>query len=194
VIDLALYELPTSTPTSHEASDAEQGLLDGPTHNPGVSRGSSDEHTQLLRHQPNLQLPGPVGNSSSIDTGRPDGITASNLDEEYNTSSFSGLNALEIAAVAEAKTFLSQRVVQKVVNGIWCGDIVFWDSLSVHTRKKAQIYNDRYVRIRRLNTGIIIWPLKEVIRNRVDLICCIIGCSYSLNLLWLRYYLPIDLV
>ena len=56
---------------------------------------------------------------------------------------FVGLNALEIASVADAKKFLSQRVVQKVVNDIWNGHIVFWESLSVHTKKKAKIYNKR---------------------------------------------------
>jgi hypothetical protein len=60
------------------------------------------------------------------------------------SSAFVGLNALEIAAVANAKKFFSQPVVQKVVNSIWSGDIVFWDSLNVHTKKKAQVYNQRY--------------------------------------------------
>lgn len=60
-------------------------------------------------------------------------------------SSFVGLNALEIAAIADAKKFLSQRVVQKVVTDIWNGDIVFWESLSVHSKKEAKLYNKRYV-------------------------------------------------
>ena len=68
-----------------------------------------------------------------------------NKPEEDPTSPFIGLNALEIAAVADAKGFLSQRVVQKIVNSIWCGDIVFWDSLNVRTKKKAQRYNKRYI-------------------------------------------------
>ena len=63
---------------------------------------------------------------------------------EDPTAVFVGLNALEIAAVAGAKKFLSQRVVQKIVNDIWLGDIVFWDRLSIETKKKAQIYNKRY--------------------------------------------------
>jgi hypothetical protein len=62
---------------------------------------------------------------------------------EDHTSSFIGLNALEIAAVADAKRFLSQSIVQKIIYGIWTGDITFWESLSVHTRKKAQFYNKR---------------------------------------------------
>ena len=37
---------------------------------------------------------------------------------EDPTSSFTGLNGLEIAAVADCKKFLSQRIVQKIVHGI----------------------------------------------------------------------------
>lgn len=148
VIDSLLYEFPNSTSTSNEVSDAEHGLFNGPANNSGASLASSaDEHTRLLNGLAPSQLPGPVGTGSSIQSDRTDDTTTSNLDEDNDSSAFNGLNALEIAAVAGAKTFLSQRVVQKVVNGIWCGDIVFWESLSVHTKKKAQIYNDRYVRL-----------------------------------------------
>lgn len=62
---------------------------------------------------------------------------------EDPTLPFVHLNALEIAAVADAKRFLSQGVVQKVVNGIWHGDIIFWDSMNVKTKKKAQRYNKK---------------------------------------------------
>ena len=65
------------------------------------------------------------------------------LSEEDPTASFIGLNALEVAAIANAKKFLSQRIVQKIVNDIWSGHIVFWESLSVHSKKKAQVYNQR---------------------------------------------------
>lgn len=175
MIDLLLYELPHSMSTSTEAFDAEHGLLDGPPHHSSLSRGSSDEQTRLLRHQTPPQLPGLVNNGSSVHTDRADGTTASNLQEEDDTSAFGGLNALEIAAVAEAKTFLSQRVVQKVVNGIWCGDIVFWDSLSVHTRKKAQIYNDRYVSIiENEHRQAILGLLKEAIKKSGEPIVCIV--------------------
>lgn len=64
-------------------------------------------------------------------------------DEEDPTTSFTGLNGLEIAAVADCKKFLSQRIVQKIITGIWRGDIVFWESLSPTTKKKAQFYNKR---------------------------------------------------
>ena len=76
----------------------------------------------------------------------------SSIAEEEPTSSFVGLNALEIAAVAGAKKFLSQRIVQKTVDDIWNGHIIFWESLSVHSKKKARFYNkaraDLYCRLR----------------------------------------------
>lgn len=56
-------------------------------------------------------------------------------------SRFFGLNALEIATIAQAKKFLSQRVIQRVVTDIWNGEIVFWDSLTVHSTKKPRLFN-----------------------------------------------------
>lgn len=61
--------------------------------------------------------------------------------ENDPTASFINLNALEIAAIADAKRFLSQHVVQKIITGIWNGDIIFWDSLSVRSTKKPRFYN-----------------------------------------------------
>ena len=70
------------------------------------------------------------------------GEAESDDDEEDDpTAPFINLNALEIAAIADAKRFLSQNVVQKIITGIWNGDIVFWDNLSVHTEKKPRFYN-----------------------------------------------------
>ncbi|KAJ6447170.1 Guanine nucleotide-binding protein negative regulator 1 [Purpureocillium lavendulum] len=73
-------------------------------------------------------------------------------DELDPTTAFKSLNALEIAAIADAKRFLSQHAVQKIITGIWNGDIVFWDSLSVHSTKKHKYYNpqksDPYSRLR----------------------------------------------
>ncbi|EOA86871.1 uncharacterized protein SETTUDRAFT_163003 [Exserohilum turcica Et28A] len=50
------------------------------------------------------------------------------------------LSALELATVSGAKKFLSQRPVQKIINGLWKGDIVFWETLSVHSVKKPKRY------------------------------------------------------
>lgn len=65
-------------------------------------------------------------------------------DEEDPTSSFTGLNALEIASVADCKKFLSQKIVQKIITGIWDGDITFFQNLSENTTKKPQFYNKRH--------------------------------------------------
>ena len=55
---------------------------------------------------------------------------------------FLNLNTLEIAAVAGAKKFLSQRCIQDIINGIWNGEIVFWENLTVGAVKKPKYYND----------------------------------------------------
>lgn len=68
------------------------------------------------------------------------------------TAPFINLNALEIAAVADAKRFLSQQVVQKIITGIWNGDIIFWDRLSTGSVKRPRFYNphtaDPFCRLR----------------------------------------------
>jgi len=75
-----------------------------------------------------------------------------NMEEEEDpTSSFTGLNGLEIAAVADCKKFLSQKIVQKIITGIWKGDITFWEGLNEHTKKKPQFYKrhaDLFMRLR----------------------------------------------
>lgn len=58
---------------------------------------------------------------------------------------FDGLNALEIGAVCGAKKFFSQRATQRVINGIWLGDIIFFENLTVESKKRAQLYNKRSV-------------------------------------------------
>ncbi|KAH8900173.1 hypothetical protein GQ53DRAFT_741135 [Thozetella sp. PMI_491] len=72
--------------------------------------------------------------------------------EEDPTAPFINLNALEIAAIANAKRFLSQNIVQKIITGIWNGDIIFWENLSVTSTKKPRFYNpktaDPYSRLR----------------------------------------------
>ena len=87
--------------------------------------------------------------SAAVSQGR---TRTSSITENEPMSSFVGLNALEIAAVVGAKKFLSQEIVQKTVDDIWNGHIIFWESLSVHSKKKAKFYNkaraDPYCRLR----------------------------------------------
>lgn len=76
--------------------------------------------------------------------GAQGGTGSQNLDDGLENSRYSrffGLNALEIAAIAHAKKFLGQTVVQRVVNDIWTGEIVFWDSLTVRSTKKPHVFN-----------------------------------------------------
>ncbi|KAL4946795.1 hypothetical protein BDV06DRAFT_181566 [Aspergillus oleicola] len=105
-----------------------------------------DESTPLLSNSTSR----PLGLDGSRRQGRPaesapqdpeNYFGNAHPDDEFGI--FFGLNALEIATIAHAKKFLSQKVVQKVVNDIWNGEIVFWDSLSVHSTKKPQVFNKR---------------------------------------------------
>jgi hypothetical protein len=50
------------------------------------------------------------------------------------------LSALELAVTAGAKKFLSQRPAQKIINGLWKGEIVFWESLNLNSAKKPKKY------------------------------------------------------
>ncbi|KAK1249465.1 hypothetical protein MKX07_002981 [Trichoderma sp. CBMAI-0711] len=105
---------------------------------PHLPSGSSSKKVQLLSSLSRLT------NLSSDDDDEDE--------DDDPTAAFEGLNALEIAAVADAKRFLSQHVVQKIIAGIWNGDIVFWDSLSITSSKHPHFYNpftsDPYSRLR----------------------------------------------
>ena len=139
LIDYLLYELP-------------------PTVVPDVNMSASrdwrstrecdevDEFTGLLSNQasPYSTRSGGQPHNTQRSNSMAGGYGLDAVEEEDPFLSFVGLNALEIAAIADAKKFLSQRMVQKIINAIWCGEIVFWDSLNVLTKKKAQRYNARY--------------------------------------------------
>jgi hypothetical protein len=109
--------------------------------------GAADDQTPLLRRHErqsgHLSKP-PDGNtlsSSRAFTAHSDVSGLEKMDDP--TKPLAGLNALEIAAVASAKKFLGQRLVQRVVQDIWDGNIIFWESLSVNAVKKARVYNKR---------------------------------------------------
>ncbi|KAL2267248.1 hypothetical protein VTJ83DRAFT_4525 [Remersonia thermophila] len=139
VVDYCLYEIPDpkvaddegATPTDEEAAAA------------------PDERTSLLGQACSVFTPSPSGSNKrnlllrSI-SRLTMSMTADDDDDEEEeedpTAHFANLNALEIAAIANAKCFLSQNVVQKIITGIWNGDIIFWDTLSVHSVKKPRFY------------------------------------------------------
>ncbi|OHX00453.1 ion transporter [Colletotrichum incanum] len=138
-VDYCLYEIPDpkQPPTPPPDADLESNensplLSSGSWSNHGSRRasirpGSSAKRYQLLSSLSRLTM------SMHADQEEDD--------DDDPTSPFTNLNALEIAAVADAKRFLSQHVVQKIVTGIWNGDIIFWDSLSVRAEKKPRFYN-----------------------------------------------------
>lgn len=133
-IQFLLEELPIPRRGSSNPVDTERG-------NSG-SAVSQDLETTPLLSSPSATL-SRFGTGRTQDSRGSGGIRNAKH-ESYETSRYSrffGLNALEIAAIAQAKRFLSQRAVLRVVNDIWNGEIVFWDSLTVHSTKRPHIFN-----------------------------------------------------
>ncbi|KAI9836411.1 MAG: hypothetical protein M1819_001441 [Sarea resinae] len=144
VVDQLLYELPSSSPLAEEPDDAENGQAYSDAHEIPHQDMYIDETTHLLARQPipesRRRKPVRISSHFSVyEVGEP----AISAQGEGLASTFEGRNALEIAAVAEAKKFLSQRVAQKIINGIWSGEIIFWESLSSLTKKKALFYSEQ---------------------------------------------------
>ncbi|KAI9787135.1 MAG: hypothetical protein M1839_003370 [Geoglossum umbratile] len=145
IVNVLLYELSEDPHNQDWLASVERGenRFGGQHH----QWSTADENTSLLPVSPTPdirrhKLPRPISHIGSyhIDYG-----CADTFKDGDPTSPFRGLNAMEIAVVVDAKKFLSQRAVQKVVNGIWSGRIVFWDSMSVHTTKRPHFYNQRFV-------------------------------------------------
>lgn len=145
LIDYLLYELP------EHPDDTRSGPLEPAANGQGDSNDDDifNETSPLVRSRPSesgaaFRPPkrASVGNAPRGDTSgsfAEDGDTPrTDLDE-----SMAGMNALEIAAIGDAKKFLSQNPVQKIVEDIWNGDVIFWESLSVHAVKKPRVYNKR---------------------------------------------------
>ncbi|KAH8651620.1 hypothetical protein BGZ60DRAFT_520195 [Tricladium varicosporioides] len=137
-VDFCLFEIPEPSDdgsTSEESSFTEQSallprfrsqdanILERPSSRRSeleaamnsISRGSSSSRKPLHHHR----------HSTRTDP----------------TSAFAGLTALEIAVVADCKKFLSQAIIQKIITGIWKGDIMFWGNLDESSEKKPQFYN-----------------------------------------------------
>lgn len=94
------------------------------------SQVDSNEETPLLNEE--LQ-PDDIQSNDSSDA---EGGAVSPKD-------YKQLNALEIAAVCEAKKFMSQRAVQRIIDGIWKGDIMLWQTMSPNTVKRATLYHSK---------------------------------------------------
>lgn len=142
-----LHELPEITDRAETQDDVESN------HSRNDPFAQEDGHEVINDRTPLLErhdahsghLPKPPGSrgSSSLHVHRSESGLSGLEKVDDPTKSLAGLNALEIAAVASAKKFLSQRLVQKVVQDIWDGNIIFWESLSVNAVKKARVYNKR---------------------------------------------------
>ncbi|KAJ8116680.1 hypothetical protein ONZ43_g4386 [Nemania bipapillata] len=143
VVDFCLYEIPDPCNKGNAPSDEEY-----------AAGGGNDERTALLggnnipsevSHHVSDARRGSVRRSQLFESVSKLTMSrhASSMDEieEDPTAPFINLNALEIAAIADAKRFLSQHIVQKIITGIWNGEIIFWDRLSVHSTKKPRFYN-----------------------------------------------------
>lgn len=80
-----------------------------------------------------------------------DGVSAPEMGT-ISPKDYQHLNALEIAAVCEAKKFLSQKAVQSIIDGLWKGDIMLWQTMSPTTVKRATLYRsercDPFTRLR----------------------------------------------
>ncbi|KAI0890290.1 ion transporter [Annulohypoxylon maeteangense] len=142
-VEFCLHEIPD--PLEAECSSDADEPADG---------GESNERTSLLRHTSGSSSPDHYSDFNRSGSSRRNLLFksiskltmsrhASDVEEleEDPTAPFIHLNALEIAAIADAKRFLSQHVVQKIITGIWNGEIIFWDRLSVHSEKKPRFYN-----------------------------------------------------
>ncbi|KAF2203191.1 hypothetical protein GQ43DRAFT_470203 [Delitschia confertaspora ATCC 74209] len=145
-IDYLLYELPPDQSPSNSELDAEQ------------STSSSREATAALGITATTPLlssryPRYSQESSYFGTDSADAVASRAIEESDDiTSQFVNLSALEIASISGSKKFLSQRAVQKIINGIWRGDIVLWETLGVHSVKCPKLYNrkraDPFCRLR----------------------------------------------
>lgn len=143
-IEFLLEELPSPRRHSTNLSETETGLSGLVSPQSGI-RQTESETAPLLPHPSTFNR---LFSSTGHTDTQASGISQNQAqqDDIYTAqrySQFFGLNAMEIATIAHAKRFLSQRVVQRVVDGIWNGEIVFWDSLTVNSTKKPHTYNTR---------------------------------------------------
>ena len=154
-IDYLLLELPPVTgrqvcQTSNGTSDASRDEAIEPPRSSSYDENSSLVFSQVSSIHEQVAMDMHYSSPLKDNVNK----SESNTPEADPAKQFVGLNALEIAAIVNAKIFLSQRAVQKIVNGIWCGEIVFWDSLSVQAKKKAQKCNKRYDLNTSMDSGI----------------------------------------
>ncbi len=143
-VDFCLYEIPHAKDSTRDepSRDEENGAEEGDETTALLAQGwaATAKHARRAMGNTGSSRRSKLFQSISRLTVS---MTHDDHEEDDPTASFTNLNALEIAAIADAKRFLSQGVVQKIITGIWNGDIIFWDTLSVHAEKKPRFYNPR---------------------------------------------------
>lgn len=148
-VDFCLHELPDVNPTegANNASTEEAPSNERTSLLPQFRASDNLAPTSIRPESKRRELLRSISHIS-LNPSADDG----NDDEDDPTSSFTGLNALEIASVADCKKFLSQKIVQKIITGIWDGDITFFQTLSETAVKKPQFYHKRrtdpFIRLR----------------------------------------------
>lgn len=139
LIDYLLYELPCSDGEDDQPQNSAADVLARGETDPLLDHQSDVNEEERRGIRPPKRATLSLNRSASSLQLSPD----PDSDEEDLSRTMAGMNALEIAAVANAKKFLSQRPVQTVVDDVWNGNIIFWDSLSVKATKRVKIYNKR---------------------------------------------------
>lgn len=142
-VEYCLYEIPSDEKNVHHGQQDEESHVDGVNETTPLVAQTWDSSQKTVRRA--LDRTGSTRRYQLLQSiSRLTQSFAEDDDEEEDpTAPFVTLNALEIAAVADAKRFLGQNVVQKIITGIWNGDIIFWDNLSVNTVKKPRFYNHK---------------------------------------------------
>ncbi|KAJ3479125.1 hypothetical protein NLG97_g8402 [Lecanicillium saksenae] len=158
-VRFCLYEIPDPhAHRRHQHTDEEEQqqctaesapLLHRTSTNPDADYGIHFRHAQAGSSSRRSLLLDSVSYATEAVDDDDATVVGSDIDPSV---AFRTLNALEIAVVANAKRFLGRNVVQRIVTGIWHGEIIFWDSLSVHATKTPRLYDpettDLYSRLR----------------------------------------------
>jgi hypothetical protein len=105
-IDFLLLEFPSP-------SSAVSRIASGEALSSENEQSNEAESTPLLRPARTTQTS--YFGTDSVQTG----VSASSTESDEFAGKFEKLSALEIAIVSGSKKFLSQRAVQKLINGIW---------------------------------------------------------------------------
>ncbi|KJZ79162.1 hypothetical protein HIM_01313 [Hirsutella minnesotensis 3608] len=142
-MDFCLYEIPDTDATANDRSEHQEPTRHGHTDQEAAETSPLLPRLLSPRDESHALPAGSASKKARLENSLARLTSGGEdvCDDHDPTSAFKGLNALEIAAIANAKRFLSQHAVQRIVSGIWNGDIVFWDSLSVHSTKRHRFYD-----------------------------------------------------